>query len=344
MVKIGSGIHLKFIAIFCLLSIAVLPQTQSTKTVMTVFAHGATGRPGHAKNFRPAFVDPDNYTAITFPDTLVEDGSHYLNTLIFYLAKSGWNRHITPSNSYFGQGQDLEKMHEDILSQTLPTQPIILFGLCRGGSAVINYLARYNPENVQAIVIEASPSDMLEMYHTKFASLGIPTQGSEMIFKNLWSAYPKDAITPVQAIPMIANKNLPILIIHSRQDVHFPLSNGLRLYKAFKQAGFTQVHLAIIGGRHAYSLKDDKENYLRAVHSFYKKYGFAYNEQYAMQDVADFAYDLDQAQAEIDLAQSQIQDTIHQAQVRLIPYAAGAAAASLLAGLMLYSSSRSVHL
>jgi len=316
--------------------ISLAGASNASDRICTVFGHGWTAHTGQAKKYTEAFVEPRNFKAIDFPDVKKEDSRNPVSRLIAYLAKTGWDKNVSRSHIHFASGTDLEIMHDYIKMNTMPDQSVVLFGVCRGGSASINYMADYNPKNVKAVVVDSAPANMVEMYHTKFGRLGIPARLSEILFTTLWSGYKKDSLPPVQALEKIENKKLPILLLHSRNDQLFPFaSNGLRLYTAFKKQGFENVHLAIPQGRHPFSLRDDKDFYLKAVHRFYKQYGLPYNSLYAKGNIQEYSYDLDKAEQEIQAEKAELQKLIADNQRRIsykaCTYGVGALACFLAA-------------
>jgi dienelactone hydrolase len=219
--------------------------------------------------------------------------------LIAY-AGSRWNKNINRSYAYLGQGPDITAIAEHVEKYISPDTPITLFGCCRGGSAALNYVAEFNPKNLKAIVLEAVPASMPWAMHAFLAKCGIPMSYDERFLKMMFPAYPAASIPPIDALQNIQNKKLPILILHSKIDKNIPFVHALKLYKAFKDNGFENVHLVSFEGQHAYLLRDAREKYLTAVHSFYKQYGLAHKAEYATKDMSFYAYDMQESQREIE--------------------------------------------
>ncbi|HSW75695.1 MAG TPA: prolyl oligopeptidase family serine peptidase, partial [Candidatus Saccharimonadales bacterium] len=184
---------------------------------------------------------------------------------------------------YMGQRADITAICKTMAK--IPAQEsVILYGCSRGSAAIINYLAKYNPKNVSALVLDSCPASMHDAIAPKLVQLGIDPSNSLSIFTTLFPAYPKNSITPIQAIKDIKNKDLPILLVHSKDDSSVPYEHSLMLYKEFKTQGFGNVHLVSIEkGKHSFLLqdKDAEPVYLKAVHSFYKKYNLPYDKSWA---------------------------------------------------------------
>jgi len=182
-----------------------------------------------------------------------------------------------------GTGQDIVTLHKQIDHKS----SYILYGFSRGGATAINYLAQDNPNNIQALILEAAPADMIDSVNNFQYNIGWkiaenrPAQ--EQIFYTLFPAYQRASTPPIDNIKNIRNKNLPILIVQSKDDTRVPIDAAYKLYLAFVDAGFTHVYLCILDhGKHAwYTQSPDKNLYLQALHSFYKKYDFSYNTDFA---------------------------------------------------------------
>lgn len=282
--------------IFIGLCAAIKADAESFSPVTTAYIHGFTGKPSGALKMAQAFPNADNFYAPALPDTQPETGYGF-NRLISYLS-SLKNKNINRSHAYMGQGKDIQAIHTQV-EQTIGEQSMILYGICRGGSAALNYVAKHNPKNLKAMVCEAMPGDLPATLHKTLCKVGLPTKADKTVFRLLFPAYSKNAVTPIQAIAKIANKNLPILLLHSREDTVIPFVQTLELYLAFKSNGFNNVHIVVLPGRHAYLLEESQQDYLTAVHSFYRHYGIAHDVKYATADMKSYDYDVNQAQQEI---------------------------------------------
>ncbi len=269
----------------------------ASQDACTLYVHGFTGNPDGAQEQKIAFPNSHNYQAPALLDTQKETGFGK-NRIIAEVAKL-WKKNINITKAFMGQGPDA-KVLADCAQKNIADQSFILFGICRGGCAAINYVAKYNPTNLKALIIESTPASMPALLHAKMAQAGIPAKFDKDAFHALFSAYPADAIPPVQALKNIKNKALPVLILHSKDDVNVPFEHALMLYFSFKEHGFENVFLVPLHGKHAYSLQEDSINYLTAVHSFYKHFDLAHDATYSTKIINSYVYDVQKAQKKIN--------------------------------------------
>jgi len=282
---------MKNIAIFIVLissSGELLPSTWHT-----VFAHGIVDGPTQIHRFEDA-IGTTTKSALSFPDAKPATGfgfNYGISKITYLLGK-----HVNRNRMYMAQGNDIKAMNhfiEQTALQESSNKNFILYGCSRGAATVINYMAKHNPENVQALVLDACPASMHEAIQPTLIKFGINPSRAHAIFSTLFPKYPKrNPINPFNSIKDIKNKNLPILLIHSADDSVVPYEHSLMLYREFIDQGFTNVHiLTIASGRHSYLLqnKQVKPQYLQAVHSFYKKYNMPYHEALAKIDISSLA-------------------------------------------------------
>ncbi len=188
------------------------------------------------------------------------------------------------NDSGLGQSIDIEALKNNLD----PEQNYILYGTSRGGSTAISYIAEYNPENIQALIIDATPSDMLNIvdeiqYKAGFFALWTRAQ-KEWATRLIFPHYPTNSTPPIQAIANIKDKNLPVFIVHSHNDSIVNIRSAWENYKAFKQANFTHVYLCELeeSGHMGNPSGSDSHIYKQALHSFYQLHGFQYDENHAI--------------------------------------------------------------
>ena len=255
----------------------------------TIFAHGIVDGPTQINRFTDA-IATSNQKSVQFPDaTAATDWG--LNGCIGSITSTLLGKTVNRSAMYMGQGPDIAAIHAN-LQEGRPdasldprfheddTEKLILYGCSRGAAAIVNYVAQHNPDNLKALVLDATPADIPANIRMTLASLGINPNHANSMFKIMFPAYPADAVPPIQAIKQIKNKQLPILLIHSQTDQRVDHINSYKLYLEFIRQGFSNVHLAIMpSGRHSFLLQDEtiKPMYLQVVHSFYKKYDVPYD-------------------------------------------------------------------
>lgn len=301
--------QIKSIVILFLSLFAQLNFANNGLNVKTVYVHGFSGSPEGAAQQKEAFPSSINFEAPFLPDTQKETG--FGPNRLLAIAASYLGKNINRSHAYMGQGPDIQAIANCINEKKIDTSPFTLFGICRGGSAAINYIAEHNPKNLKAVVVEASPSNMPGLLHDKMAKIGISPTLDKYFFKLMFSAYPKNSIPPIQALQDIQNKDLPVLLLHSKEDKYIPFSQALDLYSSFKNSGFKNIHLVALNGKHSKLLEQDKDAYLKTVHSFYKKYGLMHNSNYAIDDINNLSnYDIDKATFELNLQRIELQKQI----------------------------------
>lgn len=251
---------------------------------ITLFCHGIVDNQSQSKRFQEVLESP--IETFNFMDAQAPK-EWDLNTLIFQSC-SLFGKFVNRNNMFMGHGQDIQTLAKQIDA----TKKYILYGVSRGGTAAINYIAEYNPSNIKALILDATPADMISPIETlqyiigyKFAPHRLD---QEIIFNTIFPGYELNSTPPIQNISHIQNKHIPICIVHSVEDTRVSIASAWQLYLAFKHHGFTDVYLCQLEhGKHSFCLQgSDKNIYLQAIHSFYKKYHFTYNEKYATMDLA----------------------------------------------------------
>ena len=258
-------------------------QSQPQKPITTIYCHGVGDNSQQINDYAGLVMHPCK--AVSFPDAQVPTGFHR-NTFYYHLCKTMWNKNfINRENMFMGQGKDIDTIRQEINLE----DNYILFGLCRGGAAIINYMALYNPTNVVALVLDEVPANMFDIVEKimfmdkqgkRIASTPIQL---ERWFRWCFPAYPKNSKNTINTIPHIKNKNLPIFLSYANKETtfHFP-SSAWKNYIAFKTAGFKNVYLCEFEHYGQNAQGNDKKIYLESLHSFYKKFGLPYNPQYAI--------------------------------------------------------------
>jgi pimeloyl-ACP methyl ester carboxylesterase len=258
--------------------------------IKTIFAHGIVDGPSQINRFNQAIATNEK-DSVSFLDATDATGFG-LNYGIFMLTKL-FGKHVNRSKMYMAQSPDINSLHKFIELKCKPDNEIILYGCSRGAATILNYLQARDNQDIKAVVLDACPASMHEAIQPTLIKYGINPSKALSIFTTLFPKYPKvNPITPLGSIKNIKNKNLPILLIHSLDDTVVPFEHGLMLYQEFINNGFQNVHfVSIPSGKHSFLLQGtkSKEPYLRAVHSFYKKYNLPFNEFFATTDLTNHA-------------------------------------------------------
>ena len=259
-----------------------IPDTSSNNQTTTLYCHGVCGDSTQVNDYKDMILG--DCKALNFPDTQKPKGLS-MNKIIHALCKKLLNKqHINREKMYLGQGEDIQTIKNQIDSG----KSYILYGLCRGAAAIINYMAQYNPENITALVLDEAPANMLDivdniMFTDKNGEkiLSTPLQREQWL-RFCCPSYPRQAKSPVENIAAIKNKNVPIFLSYGIQGstFHYPTS-AWKLYIAFKKAGFKHVYLCELEHYGQNAQGEDKRIYSQALHSFYKKYNLAYTAHHA---------------------------------------------------------------
>lgn len=247
--------------------------------------HGFTGKPDGWQELVPAIMQDSHVVAPALPDSKTVRGVNFSKLL--YLLSSFWGKHINRIDSDMGHDKDVE-----VIFKQIPQKRFVAYGMCRGGSALIHTIAKHNPEHLKALVIEAAYASYPKLFYGLLSSYGLSTKYAESFAKFLFPAYQARSLSCQKLIPLIKNKDLPILILHSKDDAVIPFAHSLMLYKAFKENGFKNVYLVELQGKHAYGIRDDQKAYLTAVHSFYQKHDLPYEPKYATANMESYTLDI----------------------------------------------------
>ncbi|MBP6870225.1 hypothetical protein KBC04_05055 [Candidatus Babeliales bacterium] len=277
--KNSSKIALHLFIIQCFWALQSEPQKQIT----TIYCHGVGDKGSQINDYQGLVMQPCK--AVEFPDAQIPKGFNS-NTFVYHLCEKVWNKkHINRQNMFMGQGKDIETIKQEIN----PDQDYILFGLCRGGAAIINYMALYNPTNICALVLDEVPANMFDIVEK---IMFMDKQGQkirsspiqlERWFRWCFPVYPKGSKNTIDTIPNMKNKDLPIFMSYAMKDTtfHFP-SSAWKNYIALKKAGFKNVYLCQLQDHGQNAQGHDKKVYLESLHSFYKKFNLPYNPEYAI--------------------------------------------------------------
>lgn len=254
--------------------------------IETLYCPGVCGDSNQMYEYKDQIQGPCK--PVIFSDTQRPKG--LFDKIVHFACKKALNKqNINRNEMYFGQGQDVEA----IRNQIDPSKNYILYGLCRGGMAIINYMAQYNPTNIVALVLDETIADVLDIVEKLIypkkdnKATSTPIQRENML-RTVFPSYPKGKKPPVQNIAAIKNKDLPIFLVYANKNTtfHFP-SSTWRNYIAFKQAGFTNVYICELEETCQGAQGKDKQRYLECVHSFYKKHNLAYDPQFAVMTEAE---------------------------------------------------------
>ncbi|MBV8660781.1 MAG: hypothetical protein JO129_01380 [Candidatus Dependentiae bacterium] len=250
--------------------------------ITTLYCHGVAGDSTQIKDYKDLMMG--KCESINFPDTQKPTGLN-LNTMIHVICKKAFGKeNINRTQTYLGQGEDIETIRKQID----PDKPYILYGLCRGAAAIINYVATYNPTNVLALVLDEAFANVLDIIDKLIFTnkkgekiLSTPIQREQWL-RFAFPSYPKKAKHPVENISAIKNKDLVVFLSYAKDATtfHFPASTW-KNYIAFKKAGFKNVYLCELESYGQNAQGTTKLLYLQRLNSVYKKHNLPYKAEYA---------------------------------------------------------------
>lgn len=171
---------------------------------------------------------------------------------------------------------------------------IVLCGVSRGASVILNFMARGQLAAVKALVLE-SPFDTLETVIDNFLGRWALIPGLSWLSKHFFIRFglpfynPQD-VQPINVVNSI-QKDVPILFVCSKRDKLVPWNATARLYKKLREQGRNNVHILICEkGSHANILanKDSGVRYRNVTHAFYRHYGLWYEKNCADAGEQDF--------------------------------------------------------
>ena len=217
--------------------------------------------------YRPFF-------SFNYPD--VTDGFHRVNCNETSMAQD--NEIARLKSAY-------EKTIQTMRDRGVTHYEMVLFGLSRGASSIINFVGLYNPQHIKALVLESpfdSVATIIDSMMQKFKLDWLPHSYGEYLMESIFRRYKRDGICPINLVDKI-NKDMPILIICSKQDQLVPWHSSVSLYRKLCESGYKHVYIYIANhGEHANIISDkDGQTYQDVVHAFYRTYGLPHDPQLA---------------------------------------------------------------
>lgn len=194
----------------------------------------------------------------------------------------------------FGQKNEIKRLHSAYKKAQIKANKkfdsvcdFILFGLSRGASNQLIFAATHQLDNVKALVVE-SPfnimSDVIDNLMHKYNVGFIPLSYGQYMAECIFGRYKRDGLCPRDCVENIS-KDMPILIICSKQDSLVPYTSSIDIYKKLITSGHEHTYIFIADyGHHAKILYGpDGEKYQAITHAFYKKYNLPHDPAIATQ-------------------------------------------------------------
>lgn len=264
------------------LTLSTLTITADSITPVYLFSHGLAGSKKQAYNYTKTFEK----------DGQIITNKRYIlgEPLVSFDYPDTTDRFWKVRRSVTTLGQEseiaeLEQHYNEIIEASESEEPhIVIFGISRGASAVVNFLGTDERRAIKAAIVE-SPFDSFLTVQRHLAKRlflhWIPGIQAicRGITKMVFPKYASDGLHPIDAVKNI-RKDLPILFICSKQDelVHYLCT--VNLYHTLRKAGHEHAYLLILNhGAHGHLLhKTAGSAYQNVVHAFYQKYGLPHDE------------------------------------------------------------------
>lgn len=211
------------------------------------------------------------------------DATNYFWRVNWMYTSLGQNNEVLCFKNNYEQAVDT------LAKKDKSSQKLILFGVSRGAATVLNFVGRYQPEHVKALILEAPFDSTRSLSNNILSYVGLDkysfaqTIGHYGISGIFWQHSVNGQHT--QNYLCDINKELPILLICTKKDRVVPWQSTYNIYKILRQNGHHSVHIFIAedGGHTRIIHGSDGKNYQCITHAFYKKYGCSYDETLAQQ-------------------------------------------------------------
>lgn len=187
---------------------------------------------------------------------------------------------------------DVEKLRayvEKVCNVYTHSKSLILYGISRGASTIINYSGIYGMSAVGACILESPYYDAEEIITYRLSYLGLPLWLKSLVIKMVAGRYNPQDIQPKDMIKMLQD-DVPTLIIALENDKVVPLESSLKVYEAMRANGATRVHLLVLKeGRHGWLISGSEGSRLQdVVHAFFKHYDLPHDATCAERGKAEF--------------------------------------------------------
>ena len=234
--------------------------SESNSQVITIFAHGIADAHKQVDEYiNRGIITTTGYT-FDFPDSTES---------IF---------RVNHAESSLAQQSEMECLQNVIEHAALQNQEIILYGLSRGASTIVNLLAHYSNPHIKAVILESPFDSMQTVTRNIIQRIGgekIPgiTTIADYAVETIFRKYRTTGIQPIDSITAI-NKQLPILIICSKEDQLVPYKSSLALYKALINNGHTKTRILITEqGKHSKIIMSrDGDQVKKTIKQWYDHY------------------------------------------------------------------------
>jgi hypothetical protein len=251
--------------------------TRSMHDVIYIFAHGLGGNRNQAYSYQKSTIIGDTVVSFNFPD--VHETSLYNSKKVTLAQESD----IQALKQAYIQAR------ERYIKKASSYKGMVLLGVSRGASAVLNFLATERTDHIKAAIIEC-PFDAIDQiiyYQLKaYSAHWVPLLKPglhKLIQKAVFPHYNPQGIQPIDLVDKI-DKNIVLVFVHSPDDNFVWVNSSRALYWKAKKAGLNVYLIELPTGAHARCLSGIEGRYYRAaIHALYKHLGLPHNPEYSTQ-------------------------------------------------------------
>ena len=196
---------------------------------------------------------------------------------------------INPKKANIAQDNDVAhlKLEVEKTIKNNQEEKLVLVSVSRGASTALNFVALHDNPAVKALIVE-SPFDSMatvvdyicKQLHLEWLSHDF----CQSLLENIFWQYKRDGMCPIDLVSGI-RKELPILIVCSKEDFQVPWHSSEKLYQKLKKSGHDNVHLLVVPkGVHAWIIKGKSGDvYQTGAHAFFAKYDLPHDTALALE-------------------------------------------------------------
>lgn len=235
-----------------------------------IFCHGFGGNHKHAYPYLKGYLSNQRFLI-----------PHSLVTFDFPDADTAF-QFPDMAQASIAQDDDIAQLQEVItwVDSNHPRRKIVLIGVSRGASVIINYLGKdFSRNNIAAAIVE-SPFDKVENVVRKALSYlylhKIPktTRIVYWLVSKVCQRHAQEGLHPIDLVAKISQE-IPVLFIAGKEDRLIDYKDSQALYRTLFFAGHTKTSFLLLDyGAHGDLLWGaDGDKYQHFVQEFYTKHG-----------------------------------------------------------------------
>lgn len=266
--------NVRYITILCIFSTSLMQAEGQFNQIIrvnycakhepiTLFSHGVGGDHGQADFYKTLFCT-ENYITFNYPNAPEK--------LFARNHKTG-----------LAQQSEMDSLEYVIDVAATYNQPVVMYGVSRGASVIVNVIGSCAAKNkplptIAAIILEspfAHCEDVIQGYAQQFK---LPPFFMRFLAKRFFKEYHQQKNAPIDWVLHIPD-TVPVLLICTSEDTIVPAFSTKRLYAKLCEAGRSNAHLLefpegihanITWGRYG-------REYHLVLHTFYRTYGLPHD-------------------------------------------------------------------